>query len=305
MRQSRGFTLVELLVVIAIIGILVALLLPAVQSARESARRTACINNLRQIGLALHSYHDANGSFPPAGITEGPCCNTRSRTCWTISILPYIEEQALYDRYDQKAFNEAPQNEFVRQAIVPTYGCPSDDTVHELDMPESGPGSNLLYRRGSYRCVAGKSDGTQWWDRDNEMPLSWRGPLHVAGVSDLGAESFGKIIDGTSNTLAAGEMATATHQRRRTFWAYSYLGYNTSTSTPQSRTLLVDYDRCLEVGGTGGQNPCERGWGGFHPGVLLFTLCDGSTQQININIDMTVFTNISTIAGAEAGRVPQ
>jgi len=237
-RHEHGFALVELLVVIAIIAMLVTLLLPAVQSAREAARKTQCANNLKQMGLGIHNYHSAKGDFPPGGITEGPCCNTKSRECWTISILPFIEEQALHDRYDFTAFNEDPENEFVRQAIVPTYMCPSEPQADALDKPESGPGNNLLYRRGSYRCMGGRVLGPEnYWDRDNDLPRHWRGVMHVVGVSNLKPEKVKNITDGTSRTLAIGEMATVTHKRRRTFWAYSYLGYNTSVATTQSRSL--------------------------------------------------------------------
>ncbi|MEA1950175.1 MAG: DUF1559 domain-containing protein, partial [Planctomycetota bacterium] len=115
-RSEKGFTLVELLVVIAIIGILIALLLPAVQAAREAARRMQCSSNLKQIGVALHAYHAALGCFPPGGITEGPCCSTRSGISWSISILPYIEQPMIYDRYDMDRYNEDPANQFVREA---------------------------------------------------------------------------------------------------------------------------------------------------------------------------------------------
>ena len=306
MRRKLGFTLVELLVVIAIIAMLVTLLLPAVQAAREAARKMQCSNNLKQMGLAIHSYHAAQGEFPPGGVTEGPCCNTKSKECWTISILPFVEEQSLFDRYDFDAFNEDPPNDFVRQALVPIYHCPSEPSATAVDMPESGPGSGLLYRRGSYRCMSGRVLGTggNYWDRDNDLPRSWRGVMHVVGVSGLKTERVKNIIDGTSKTLAIGEMATVTHERRRTFWAYSYAGYNTSAATTQSRTLLVDYDRCVQVGGPGGQDPCERGWGGFHNGVLLFALCDGSVRNVNISIDMNVFVKIATIAGEELAQVP-
>ena len=91
-RMRQGFTLIELLVVIAIISILIALLLPAVQQARESARRSQCQNNLKQIGLALHNYHDNNRMFPPGGTTLGRCCNTPSGITWTISLLPYLDQ---------------------------------------------------------------------------------------------------------------------------------------------------------------------------------------------------------------------
>ncbi|MHC4176300.1 MAG: type II secretion system protein, partial [Planctomycetota bacterium] len=92
-RTTSGFTLIELLVVIAIIGVLIALLLPAIQQAREAARINVCGNNLRQLGMAVHNYHEAKGSFPPGGITEGPCCDTKGGICWSICILPYMEHE--------------------------------------------------------------------------------------------------------------------------------------------------------------------------------------------------------------------
>src|SRR5262245_35182898 len=96
----RGFTLVELLVVIAIIGVLVALLLPAVQQAREAARRMTCTNNLKQIGIALHNHHDVKLTFPPGALNTGHN-GTPVYTTWTIEILPFMEQQALYNQYDQ------------------------------------------------------------------------------------------------------------------------------------------------------------------------------------------------------------
>src|SRR3989304_5587049 len=107
MRLRRlAFTLVELLVVIAIIGVLVALLLPAVQAAREAARRMQCGNNLKQIGLAMHNYADANKKFAPGNITDGDCCGTLSHITWPISILPYVEQSALSERYNYSLRNE-------------------------------------------------------------------------------------------------------------------------------------------------------------------------------------------------------
>ncbi|MCS7304743.1 MAG: DUF1559 domain-containing protein [Thermoguttaceae bacterium] len=314
----QAFTLVELLVVITIIGILIALLLPAVQAAREAARRAQCQNNLKQIGLALHNYHQAAGCFPPGKITEGRCCDRPSMITWTISILPYLEQQALYDRYDQRKFNEDPENQFVREAMVQAYMCAVEEGVRELDYPESGPGASLRYRRGSYRAMEGMTDGGGWWDshEGSYLPMSQRGVLHV--VADraraewspsevprpLTTETIENIRDGTSNTLLVGEMATRTRPRRRTFWAYAYTSYNTSAAVPQSRTLLGDYDQCSAIGGAGGDNPCKRGWGSYHPGVIQFVLCDGSVRPISQQIDINVFCALATIAGGEAVQLP-
>ncbi|MBN1853785.1 MAG: DUF1559 domain-containing protein, partial [Pirellulales bacterium] len=138
--RQPAFTLVELLVVIAIIGILVALLLPAVQAAREAARRSQCGNNLKQIGLAILNYESAYKTFPPGGITLGPCCGTKSGTSWPISILPQMEEQPLFDQYNFNAFNEDPENMVVRETKLVKYTCPSDEGLDELLTPATGPG---------------------------------------------------------------------------------------------------------------------------------------------------------------------
>ena len=309
-RSHRGFTLVELLVVIAIIGILIALLLPAVQAAREAARRAQCANNLKQIGLALHGYHTAVGTFPPGGITEGPCCSTPSLTSWAISILPYLEQQGLYDQYDMNAYNEDPENKLVRETPLAVYVCPSEQHVDELDIPESGPGGTadrkLIYRRGSYRCMEGRTDGSGWWDaqQNSQFPKKWRGVLHTVGTDGLGTEAIKHINDGTSSTLMVGEMATVSHPNRRTFWAYTYTSYNMSAAVPQTRILLGDFDECVAVGGTGGSNPCKRGWGSYHPTGFQFMLCDGSVCFINENIDIELFCCLATIDGGEQVQLP-
>src|SRR6056297_544562 len=127
-RRRAGFTLIELLVVIAIIAILVALLLPAVQQAREAARRSSCKNNLKQLGLALHNYHDTHGMFPINWGTgyDGTTNPTSSvQFSWMTYILPYIEESALYDTIN---FNEAlddPNNNAAASTVIDTYLCPS------------------------------------------------------------------------------------------------------------------------------------------------------------------------------------
>jgi prepilin-type N-terminal cleavage/methylation domain-containing protein len=301
----RAFTLVELLVVIAIIGILIALLLPAVQAAREAARRTQCANNEHQIALALHNYHDVNNVFPPGGITNGNCCSTRSLGTWTIFILPFIENQTLSDRYDFNAFNEAPVNQFVRESYLPFYICPSDQKTNQLDRPESGPGSNLLYAPGSYRANEGSSNGLGWFDSNEWVAAGMnkrnRGPLHTVGTNGLLEETITAITDGTSNTLLLGEYMTITRNRRRTFWAYTYTSYNQSAVTPQSRILLPDYDRCVAIGGQGGSNPCKRGWASFHAGpIIQFAFADGRVIGIRPNIDMRLLEALATMSGGEA-----
>ncbi len=293
---------------IAVIGVLVALLLPAVQAAREAARRGQCSSHLKQIGIALHNYHDAYSRFPPGSIFLGTCCSDESYTSWPISILPYLEQGTLHDQYYHGETNESLFNQFVREQFVPVYVCPSEPGTRELLEPESGPANdyNLLYHPGSYRGVGGRSDGSGWWDNYPQyeaLPREWKGPLHVVD-GRLANEGFATIKDGTSNTLFVGEYGTKTRTRRRTFWAYSYASYNKSDVVPESRTLLNDFDRCAAIGGQGGLQACSRGWGAFHPGVVQFLLCDGSVRPISRQVDMLLLADAATIAGQEAGELP-
>jgi prepilin-type N-terminal cleavage/methylation domain-containing protein len=313
----RGFTLVELLVVIAIIGILVALLLPAVQAAREAARRMSCSNNMKEIGIALHNYHDTYLTLPPGKITHGTCCGTESGTSWAISILPYIEQGGLADLYPYTASTiKGPYKEF-REARVAVYVCPSDIDTDKLEVPESGPGNaaGAKFHPGSYRCVGGRSNETTdgWWDNEQATRFKnigkfneWKGAMHwigrINGAQELDVEKFATIRDGLSNTLMVGEMTTKTNTDRRTFWAYSYTSYNSSDVVPNSATLIGDFDKCASI--LSNVNACKRSWGSFHPGALQWLLCDGSVRAITLNVDMQILASMATIDGGEVVQIP-
>lgn len=316
MRRKKGLTLIELLVVIAILGVLIGLLLPAAQAAREVARGMCCANNLRQMGLALHGYHGVYGTFPPgnhaktAGVCSGaqrPGIDIPSEDGpnWTILILPYMDEKPLYDTYDRGCFNEAPENARLRETAVQQYTCPSDIHCGDLTVPALGPGSlwglNVPYMPGSYRGVSGHSDGHTYldWSLDTMYPKQWRGPLHMVGTLGFREERVVDIRDGLSNTLMVGESTTRTSLQFRTLWAYSYAFYSLSSTTPQARTLYGDYDRCRAEGGIGRSLPCQRGWGSFHPGGINFLLCDGSVRSLARAIDVDLFAGLGTIAGGE------
>jgi prepilin-type N-terminal cleavage/methylation domain-containing protein len=170
-RRRHGFTLIELLVVIAIIGILIALLLPAVQKIRAAAARIQCANNLKQIGLAMHNYHDSYNSLPPGHVShsynsppgttgyknDGSPTSPYYYANWAILLLPFLEQQNLYNQYIQNLPNDHPGNYQVVQTYVSVYTCPSDPNAKQFLLPGSewGHGTNRPAMTGSYRGVAG------------------------------------------------------------------------------------------------------------------------------------------------------
>lgn len=185
-KRRTAFTLIELLVVIAIIAVLIALLLPAVQQAREAARRSQCKNNLKQIGLALHNYHDAYNMFPPESIwAYGAVGSWQPRNfSWLCMILPYLDQAPLYN---QTNFSLPVWNQPIMSRMLPVLTCPSDPGV-------GAPGSTYGMATTNY---AG-AEGYDWWPRSGN-PLG--------GIFTLnGATRISAVTDGTSNTIAVGEV---------------------------------------------------------------------------------------------------
>jgi len=335
-RSLVGFTLVELLVVIAIIGVLVALLLPAVQAAREAARRMQCVNNLKQVGLALQNYHSARNAFPPASDLspeEGDtrpndnCCDPISKTGWTLEILPFMENQTLYALFDPDVNIGHLNNQILRESVFPGYSCPSD-LPQELMVPHSGQagGSSASwngtlereFRTGSYRANTGRTNtsAVTWYlgENVNLVPFEWRGPMHAKGTFDLedslaapggilklGVESIKNIEDGTSNTLMVGEQTTITVPERRSFWAYTWGGYTMSQAWNDPRQFLGDYKECRD---TGGGKVCMAMWYSFHPQMNNFLRCDGSVTSISRDVDLVTFASLCSIAGGEINVEP-
>jgi prepilin-type N-terminal cleavage/methylation domain-containing protein len=311
-RPRGGFTLIELLVVIAIIAILIGLLLPAVQKVREAAARIKCFNNLKQIGLALHNYHDVNGTFPSGHVEwQDSAGRFQYYTCWSIEILPNLEQANLYKTYRD---NPIPNQDAINQTFCKTpvlvYNCPSDNRTGQILKPETiapdgGGNPGIFYATSSYKAMTGKgrvSNTNTYGGFWNEVQSAaagnptGRGLFHGDGYSGFKPEKIANITDGTSNTTIVGERHTRTHGTRGPFWADSFNLYSKSASWPFSITLLADYDKCASQVNS---NYCKYGWGSFHLGGISFLFGDGSVRLVSTEIDMNLFMALSTIAGDE------
>ncbi len=340
---SRGFTLVELLVVIAIIGVLVALLLPAVQAAREAARRSSCSNNLKQLAIGCHNYHDVTKAFPmnyattPSNAHWADPPNTLHRsTSWMVQILPFIEQKNLYDQIDFNfdlkldprngaiANPNSPSNAFVARTVVPTYLCPSDGLNNRGRLAtranRSGEwavnnykgvlGSNWAW--GSFPTVtppAGSTavnfNSTQWGNTNDGLDAG-NGIFFRGGRADINRQSatpMAAVIDGTSNTLMIGE---AIPRWCTHTWWWWFNGTTATTAVPLNQRAI-----CANTGNrTADLNACWGDWPNnytfmsMHPGGAQFALADGSTRFVPQTIDLTLYRSLGTMANGEVAQLP-
>jgi prepilin-type N-terminal cleavage/methylation domain-containing protein len=302
--RVRGFTLVELLVVIAIIGILVALLLPAIQAAREAARRSQCVNNLKQFGVAYHNYHDTHKKFPPrfSRWTWEPSIPSDNKPTFPpqVYLLPFMEQSALYDQLDcGKSSRQAP-NAALAGTLVPGFACPSDSsaievitsgTKHAVDylsgVPATAPMS-YFESSGAWGCPAPSGY--------NGYCLSTGGQGFTAPFPT--SRRIADITDGTSSTLAMGENVPDCYNWSS--WMYGDTAtYNTSNG------LNIKWTTCCRRRGGNWLDwqPCAS-FKSMHPGGMNGLLVDASVRFLAETIDMTVFQQLGTIAGGEAMRVP-
>ena len=237
-RKRPGFTLVELLVVIAIIGILVALLLPAVQSAREAARRSQCSNNLKQLGLALLTYESAVGLFPPSahwqsGVSTEERNHARLSESWGILILPYLEHQNVYDNYNFDSFVTANENALVRGTELPVMLCPTDTFNRQPFNGTACPSSDQAgdgWARGNYGANGAVGFNNDTATCNENPPACAAGPdspgwldHRVRGVMGANVSVPIKgILDGTSKTILLAELRAGIHEcDMRGTWAFS------------------------------------------------------------------------------------
>ncbi len=295
-QKSQAFTLVELLVVITIIGILIALLLPAVQAAREAARRMQCSNNLKQLALGLHVYHNALGSFPPAGFYTG------STLSWNTAILPYIEQGNLYDELDHAGPYHSEANRRVALHGVDAFLCPSFATHRSVLHSKFGGTADRIDGQDTYTIhyqgVLGPVGTNPTTGADYPLlDVGSHGGFATGGTMlHDSSVRIDDIRDGTSNTYLLGELS----------WDGSgvYRNWTRGTnvnepSRPCASAKNVNY--ALGVFGyeVFGFQYNNASFGSMHPGGAHFAYADGSVHFVSESMDMGVYKAMASRAGGE------
>ncbi len=325
LRGRGAFTLVELLVVIAIIGILVALLLPAIQAAREAARRTQCTNNLKQFGIGLQNYHDAYKCFP----SSGACNWGRPEVGWQVQILPFMEQQNVWDAikigdntdntgrnpgytpyWDMLVDPNNPGGPRYRQTQVPYTRCPSD-AVGDLELNGDWVQSNYTGSLGSQRTPSANGGCNQWMVTpdlhfENVWPANWGEMDHGNhGNKDRLSGMFGRILcskmgmadakDGTSLTIMVGEILPECHDHREGWWRYNGMGNaHASTSVPVNDMTTCPRSSRVTTPGCEAMSNWNYSWGfrSYHPGGAQFLFVDGSTHLLSEGLDYLTYQRL-------------
>jgi prepilin-type N-terminal cleavage/methylation domain-containing protein/prepilin-type processing-associated H-X9-DG protein len=293
-RGRPGFTLIELLVVIAIIAVLIGLLLPAVQKAREASARSQCQNNLKQIGTAIHNYHGVYQSLPPTRV--GP-----QHATWFVLILPHIEQDNLYRQWDlTKTYYE--QTPAVQNAFVSAYVCPSRRStampstqfeVSSTGLPDSNehPGT-----QGDYAC-----NGGQFYNAIVDHPLC-QGPMCYANyqvngtgqlLSTQSQTAFKDITDGLSTTFLVGEKHSV-----RSMWGQSGPTWGEGAiwngDFPRNFSRIAGQTKWnLGQGPDDSSGPFHCKFGSWHPNVCQFLYADGHIEALSNNIDMDTLQKLA------------
>ena len=317
-RGQRAFTLVELLVVIAIIGILIALLLPAVQAAREAARRSQCTNNLKQIGLALHTYADVNKGLPPLSVRFTWYVNSwqTQHLSWRTRLLPYLEQQAIYNQVDwinRQVWNVEP-GLTIRNIDLAVFRCPSDRSGRPPGTSTSWAPTNYVANQGADDCS----------DLCTSSQFSSNTALTRGLFRENWSPTFSDILDGTSNTQAVSEcminepwvcrascsgnmpacvagtdgvVLNSNEEAYRGYsWFRGYAPYESSYSSlmPPNDRLTRNHE-CMNSSTRSVFAARSR-----HPGGVNVCWADGSVRFVSETVDKNVWIATSTIAGGES-----
>ncbi len=317
--RRRGFTLVELLVVIAIIGILIALLLPAVQAAREAARRSECTNNLKQVALAMHNYHDTYRSLPPA---MWSCC----WETWPVTLMPFIEQASLYDEYDIEGkwdwnrIYSSPANIDVISMWLDAYTCPSDTQDAKISAPGVGP---VATSHNYVICLGntGINDPLAGGFVQDYNGVTYKGsPFEIVPHPSAGSAkttNFAFIRDGLSNTLMFSEtlqvkdpnsdMTAGDLDLRGFVWWGSGCHFETYlTPNSQQPDIVEDSGYCDEsnteapcLGVDAAGVPQTLAARSRHPGGVNAAYCDGSVSFSSETIAWDVWNALGSSQGGE------
>jgi prepilin-type processing-associated H-X9-DG protein len=327
---------VELLVVITIIGILIGLLLPAVQAAREAARMMQCSNNMKQLGLALHNYYAANGCFPPAGIGYGWCGNQMTyvgdkiilNASGMMMLLPYLDQIALYQSYDQNscacsltkgngsiyttpsaklAGNVASRNAQVVSQHLSVFSCPSDNGIAYVPANDIWYGIDPQNAANTFKGAKTNYDfSVYFWEygacnlwRNSTMKVTWRrmfGQNSNCRIAD--------VLDGTSNTIAMAERTYTVNDGQCATWGYrAWVGEGVdigNNTTPGGINAWYENGNNIEVG-------ILNAWynvGSLHPRGAHVLMADGSTHFLSETTSLVVLENLASMADGNVVQVP-
>ena len=303
-RPKLGFTLVELLVVIAIIGVLVALLLPAVQFAREAARRMQCSNNMKQIGIGIHSHHDAVKVVPPGAVDSATVTLVHERFNipvnrehgWAVFLLPYIEQQPLADQYKFAFDWRAPENQIVRETKMPVFNCPSTPNQSRMDSFTSG---GFTWRAAVGDYAPNNKINTALYPLGLIDLLSNKSPQGMLEVNKI--TGLGECHDGLSATMFIAEDSGRPRRYRTRGKVYSgtVSGAGWADRDAEYITHGFTLDGVTAPGPYAVNVTNDNEIYGFHPGGAMVLFGDGSVHFLGEMIDMKVIARLITTGANE------